>query len=382
MKHKKNRRSRTVLITILLVLAALTTVAVTWALSPAGEMGKRDNIFTPDDTVKLSIAEPWWDFLNENGKYNHTTGGVVTENTTEEGADVPSDYPLSDLGLTTAAQGEDMAARYLPDSLVPKNPKLYNMYTKTTGDDDNTGAEYVAMTLSYRLLIPTQFMSQSNLYTQQAGSNVTGNYWSAMSDFSAFNTYTDDNDTPADATDDKVYLSIDMTYPQFNALARVYKTKDDAGFNTGNTANTWTAIAGYPEGAAYYYNGVVYANGSSKLNATYTNPTAPLFRFVRINSFDGTSGQGSTLALPDADSESAASSVKYALTAPDKNGSSVTLYMNHLPEFEINLQGFAIDANVSEFKSGNAITDLGSLDGDAKTDALAALNALIEKANS
>ncbi len=292
---------------------------------------------------------------------------------------MPSDYPTpSSIALTSPVQGEDLAGRYLPDMFIPKNPKLYNMYTKNTGngDDDNTGAEYVAMTVSYQLLIPTKIMTQNNIFTQASGSNVSS-YWVAMSDFSAFSIYTDDNGTPANNTDDKDYLSIDLTYDQFNELAKVYSDISTQDFNSNWTA--FDASYGFDEGSAFYYNRVIYAKDSGNLNSTHTNPTEPLFSFVKINAFDGVND---TATLPDSDSNTANTSVKYKLTVPNAGGTDVTLYLNSLPQFSINLQGFAIDANVSEFKSGNAISDLSTLGATPKGNALNALKNLIDKANS
>ncbi len=55
----KNKIKNAVLFIFTLALVAGTAVAVTWAVSSNSEMGKRENVFTPDDTVKLAIAEPW-----------------------------------------------------------------------------------------------------------------------------------------------------------------------------------------------------------------------------------------------------------------------------------------------------------------------------------
>ena len=149
MKLKKIRNALLVVLSLALVSAA--TVAITWAAATQNKLDdKKDNTFTNNPNIAVSIKEDTFDGLDWD------------EPRQDDGE--PKDANVS----SDSALGFNIAQSYSPGTNVPKNPKLKNS-TKTAASQFVTSGHYkpstvtsnewVAMTLKYTMTRVTTAIS-------------------------------------------------------------------------------------------------------------------------------------------------------------------------------------------------------------------------------
>lgn len=334
MKQQKFKSALLVMLTLVLVSA--TAVAITWAAKTEDKFGKVENTFTDNPDISLAIAENTWDGLDYDGK--NPAGGNGTPTTDAElkkDETFPIKLPdntsiehVSDLGKTRAQT-------YNADDVIPKNPSLKNDTTYPTltapessfSNGDNSISEWVAMKVTYKLTVPDKYYTKND--TQTGGANGTESNPYAM------------NEVASGGYIGKV-ITFD-SYTNFkNALAKVQHAETGHlalnslvdGILVGTTANeeNWKDISDPASGTLFMYNKVLAKNAETK----------PLFDAVKINNVtEYGSVVGSTQKLYKINLNGGS----YDNTAIDED---TYIYVSTLPEFEIDLKGYAIQSeNVS-----------------------------------
>lgn len=218
MKSKKIKNA--LLVTISLALVAAASVAVTWAAVYVGsEMTKRENTLKSGE-LEEKLDEPWYTFTDH-------------DNNTYTSDNLPDGYP--DTVITSKKKGEDIASAYNANTLIPKNPTLWN--TKANSN------EFVAMGVRYTVTFGNQ------TYTDAAGTTA------------ATTLIFQDPDHGSSSTNVGKYV--------FDNIAELYKTDTVSG-----TCADWTQDSTYPD--LYYYEKALVNSGTDVATGN------PLFSYVKI----------------------------------------------------------------------------------------------------
>ena len=269
MKSKKIKNTFLAFISLALVAAA--SVAVTWALVDVGsEITKKVNTQKSGE-LNVALDEPWFTFTEHTGTENYTSDNL------------PPDYP--DAVITSKKKGEDIASAYNANTLIPKNPTLWN--TKANSK------EFVAMGVRYTVVFGAQTYSDATGTTAVTGSALTFQ----------------DPDHGTSAQNRGKYV--------FDQIAELYKSN-----NTAGTCDDWTQDTASTGGGTAYPN-LYYYNKALVNSGTDVSTGNPLFQYVKIKGLTtNTNGL-------------------YAIQV----NSNTTYYTKTLPQFKISLKGYAVDAN-------------------------------------
>lgn len=364
MKLKKIRNALLVVLTLALVSA--TTVAITWAAGTHAPMTAKTNNFTNNPEISLQFQELTFDALP------YGTDRTAGDANVKTGTDAVTGVSLPD--GTAITQGKDLgynlARSYVANQYIPKNPQLKNN-TNTTlsgeGKETNgvTSDEWVALGVKYTLTIPEDAYEvsstpagdnskQNPIVVNKVGKNSTengiGGSTVTFANYTNFSTaIATVRYVPATKADGTERANDDKTLDDTDTVTgvRLYTNGVDAGSGYGtvtdndeNTHQTWTDISATSgAGTLFMYN--------KKL--TKNEETTTLFDCVRINNIDKKwvkigddvvnyyeltiTGSASNTYVPAGGSASpvALSSKKVYVSAP--------------PEFEIDLTGYAIQAD-------------------------------------
>jgi hypothetical protein len=304
MKLKKIRNALLVVLSLALVSAA--TVAITWAAATQNKLDdKKDNTFTNNPNIAVSIKEDTFDGLDWD------------EPRQDDGE--PKDANVS----SDSALGFNIAQSYSPGTNVPKNPKLKNS-TKTAASQFVTSGHYkpstvtsnewVAMTLKYTLTLPNDVYVVD---TNDANADNNGL------------TSTAPIPLKKDTTMSEKVITFD-SYDDFKtAIASVY-TSEGLEFNT----TYWKDISSDSSKTIWMY--------KSKLEQGAE--TSALFNSVKIRSNDE-DFKPYYVTINGAATQLYPVRLKYT-----ENDAAVdkTVYISTPPTFEIDLAGYAIQADAVE----------------------------------
>lgn len=284
MKSKKIKNALLAVISLALVAAA--SVAVTWAATyvPA-EMTRKVNTQTSGD-LAIALDEPWYTFKEEHGTTNTTFSGNGTEDpeTHEVTYDLPTGYPKN--LVPSLKKGETIASAYNANTLIPKNPEIWNT-------DAGTDA-FVAMGVRYTVTFGEDTYNNEDHASEH---KVTG---TAL-------TFDDSNNSST------------AGWFVFDKIADLKNDgNESAAVNTG-----WTADTSRSHNLYYYNTPVSKASGATADVAT----TTPLFSFVQIKNL-ATETTGTAKGY-------------YKIQV----SSGSYYYTKTLPTFKISLKGYAVDAN-------------------------------------
>jgi len=275
MKSKKIKNA--LLVTISLALVAAASVAITWAATYVGDkLTPAVNTQTSGD-LAIALDEPWYTFNEKHGTTN-------TSYTEEDSTKLPPHYPKT--LVPSMKKGSTIAGAYNANTLIPKNPEIWNT-------DAGTDA-FVAMGVRYQVTFGADTYNNADL---AAGHKVTGTSL---------------------VFDDSSNSSTDGWFV-FNEIAQLMKDDGStAGINTG-----WTEDTSRTTNLYYYDTPVSKATGATADVAT----GAPLFSFVKIKNLAAES--------------SGTASGYYKIQVSNGN----YYYTKTLPGFKISLKGYAVDAN-------------------------------------
>ena len=344
MKLKKIRNALLVVLTLALVSA--TTVAITWAAKTKVELADdKTNEFTNNPNIGLQFRELTFDTLPFGTDRSADDSNVPKSGNLTD--DQKQTLPDGSQITTAAGLGYNMARSYSTNDYIPKNPQLRNSTNTQNADDGSnpfdssnelngsTSDEWVALGVKYTLNIPATVYKKDDSNAEHTGADaahaITVTPVSAGTSNTAYagDTVTFDNYTDFTTAIATVgYVASDATNKALSAST--------TGIRAGTTNNTetWKDISTGTKGTLYMYNKIVQQNGV----------TTTLFDTVHINNVAQryvNTGSG-VLNL-------------YELTITAKTSAatnnqltSEVIYVSTLPQFEIDLKGYAIQAdNVS-----------------------------------
>lgn len=353
MKLKKIRNALLVVLTLALVSA--TTVAITWAAKTKVELADdKTNEFTNNPNIGLQFRELTFDTLPFGTDRTDSDGNVPKSGNLTD--DQKQTLPDGSQITTAAGLGYNMARSYAADDYIPKNPQLRNSTNTQTASDGtspfdtnnvlngSTSNEWVALGVKYTLKIPATVYKKSDNNAAHDGSAADDEHAISVTQVSAGNsntTYAGDTVTFDNYTDFTTAIATVGYCPSDEALSA-----STTGIRAGTTegSETWKDISTDTKGTLYMYNKIVPQNGV----------TTTLFDTVHINNvaqkFVNT-GSG-VLKL-------------YELTITAKTSAATdnqldreVIYVSTLPQFEIDLKGYAIQAdNVSYADAPATIRD-------------------------
>lgn len=321
MKLKKIRNALLVVLSLALVSAA--TVAITLAASTETSLTAKENTFTNNPSINVSLREPLFD--------------GITNWSTDRIGDSTSDIPAADADLSDGTgdnaftfpagftKGSDLgyykARAYTAGASIPKNPMLKNTSNPTFVAANNknsvTSDEWVAIGLKYTLVVPSGACRADSSKNVNIGDGSSAT--NAMGVAAITNGSTHANYGGATITFE--------TYDDFAATIASVKSGASAGFSS-----SWTDISSTVDAKVLFgYN--------SKLAKGEVTPA--LFDSVEIKTPIG------SLYVNDG------TNVKqyYPITimngkvGTDDTKINETIYLNNLPEFKIQLKGYAVQGD-------------------------------------
>ena len=364
MKLKKIRNALLVMLTLALVSAS--AVAVTLAYVPAKIDSATNTFANPNLDVK--IGERKWDGEDYDGKGHYTPdGGSRTEYDGSSSKPIPSlptDSVEMDTGTIPAEQlGVNQAKQYSEGATIPKNPSLKNNTSDVATLGSFTGDEWLAMTVDYRIKVYDNSTGQKKwlLYTIAETEGVK-----------SATLVTSAPDGMSSLEDDEYYNL--GARPNFvSAIANIgdgattsaYQNKSFGLYSTvteeaANGAGKW--VSKDENDKVFYYTEKVENKDDTSTADIVENKTKTLFDWVRIKTFD--SNDVVTARLYTNETQYTEETF-YKLN--DTN-----YYFKGLPEFDIVLKGYAVQADGVEWKDATQTTITPS-----GYPAVAALDALI-----
>lgn len=348
MKLKKIRNALLVVLTLALVSA--TTVAITWAVKTKVALNDpKTNEFTNNPNIGLQFRELTFDTLPFGTDRTDSDGNVPKSGglTDDQKPTLPNGTKISD----AKDLGYNMARSYSKNDYIPKNPQLRNSTNTQNADDGSnpfnssnelngsTSDEWVALGVKYTLKIPATVYEKNDSNTDHNGSAPDDDHAIVVKTISA-------------GTSNTAYAGATVTFDNYTdfttAIATVGYVKDDAtnralsdatpGVRTTSNATdkNWTDISSN-KGTLFMYNKKVAQN----------EVTDTLFDTVHINNVEqkyvkAGSGYLNLYQLTITANTSAAT---------DNQLTNKVIYVSALPQFEIDLKGYAVQADNVDYSS-------------------------------
>jgi len=377
MKLKKIRNALLVVLTLALVSA--TTVAITWALGEKQTEldDAKVNNFTNNPNIGLEFQERTFDSLPYGTDRTSEDSNVPKKTDelpyTESGGNKTYTIQLPD--GTALDHGDDLgyhiARSYTVNTNIPKNPQLRNgtnapSYTSVFDNskelNGSTSDEWVAMGVKYKMTIPTTVYEKNDGNDAHDGSAANDDFAIVVAAVTAGHTdsaFAGDEVTFAEYDDFKEAIAQVKYAPNDNeALASMTKN-----FRLGTTedSETWKDISSPATQTLFMYNKKLVsipdynAAVAENANTTARNETKPLFDAVQIENI----GQkyvkvgGGYLYLYELHVKAKASQ--------GTGGFDKYLYVSTLPDFKIQLTGYAVQAdNVDYSDAPQALRDFAA----------------------
>lgn len=362
---KKNTR-RALLAVLTLATVSVSAAAITWALNLGEDDFGTRNTFTNNPKIALRLAEPLWDAQPydsdgngdvipalETGHDHFDIGAADPE--TEKGQYVEDPTTTPPVSKTPSELGRNLAQDYRSGSVIPKNPSLKN--TSENDDDDTaradhfTGskngnvsrAEWVAIGIDYRMNVPGTIYYLKD--TQPDGADGSA-----------------DHRYDVVRTDSAYIAGKTVDYVSRAAFARALAEPNSASGRIAAAtpsveAETWTDISTGGKGTLYMYNRKLVRNANTNTlfdTVTVRNFTSAPDRIYAIDS------NGKDLILYRIDLQDA---VYYRNGTPEnaENGVRTSvydignaeryIYVETLPGFAINLNGYAVQGDALEINT-------------------------------
>ncbi|MBQ4397890.1 MAG: hypothetical protein II828_10245 [Clostridia bacterium] len=317
----------------MLTLALISATAVAYTLAETStNLDGKNNSFTNNPAIDVALGEPFWD------SFKHGVAATSGQIPPDDSNTITPDTNTDDSVTSKKGNelGYNMAQRYKSGMEIPKNPSLKNTSseavntfaraegtaTSATVQDLTSRDEWVAMKVTYKVTVPTE------VYKQKASQT-------ASADGSA--------DHPYDVESASTLAGV-KTYSE-------YDNGSNAGFKYAlasinfNTTD-WEDVSTDTKETFWQY----------KTNLSRDAITNPLFNKVTINTFS--TANGKVVYVNDGTSTFKA----FVLDLTGTGASTTTVYVKNLPDFEIDLAGYAVQAdNLAAYT--NATNELKSLAG-------------------
>lgn len=360
-----------------LVLVSATAVAITWAATVQTQLNSLDNTFTTPD-VAAQLAEDRWDSKDFGG-----TGEAPSAN------DTSISLPIVGGSTTGKGLGANIAKSYSTGTVIPKNPMIKN----SSGNDVD---EWVAMKVDY--LIPvydgskyvayekvtgdvyvgmktdggeTKYLQTDNTWsTETTNAKKITSYYKAIS-VDPSNTvtiggkryYSFPTKTDFEAALATLHSNVEgSTAVSYKDLETDYSATTETGKYT-NDAGEW--VASDSNGKTFYYSKAIKytSSGNGTEDANYTKP---LFNSVKIkSSFTTENAPILTFSGSDVvrDANGLIDTTEHTMVAiPKTSSGDDKLYYDGYPDFQINLKGYAVQAEGVVWKQDDSYPAKTALD--------------------
>ena len=336
MKLKKIRNALLVVLTLALVSA--TTVAITWAATSA-KFAPKENNFTNNPLIDLQFQELTFDNIPWGGERGSGPQEGVPEGSSWGEGVTPPTLPNGDPVDKPDDLGFNQAKHYVAGQYIPKNPELKNnsstkMTSKTTGIggtgyevNGTSSDEWVALGVKYSLTIPNTALVVD---TTKDNTNKDGS-------------------TPAKAYNVKAVSDAKTinfaSYTQFaNTIATVRTVNGSGNLDASGTTDGIRKPASTPEKGDDKWHDISSGNGTLYMYDTILTDgedTETLFDCVKINDIGTGIGQ---IKQAWTTTDNGTTTVRYYVIS-DPTDSNKLYFVSALPEFKIELTGYAVQAD-------------------------------------
>lgn len=304
----KNKIKDALVAICIVAIVSATAVAITWATLVGNQMedSKVNTFASPGASVQ--IAEDKFDGKNWDGTKATVTDGKLT-------------LPISGGEELNANLGEEKAKAYTMGMAIPKNPMLKNDLTALTAAQNTAGItnkEWVAMTATYRLKVDAVYT-----LTESGGS----------------------------------YSASTGTGPTLTSGYYVFASR--SAFETAIATLSGGSISG---GSYALYSTVSAEEATGKWVSADTGKDTTFYYTKTLDTGDSTSALFETVTINSSITSRSATLSGQSETFYQINLGGTSYWLKGLPQFQIELKGYAVQADGVAWKSGTTYPAKTALD--------------------